>query len=463
MPCRRIQHDITIDGVADPFRYIIDSCQVADGSWKLLLALRAPVHAAFTAVRHIVRRPDREIGGIAASRFLNRINRHWWKISDADLPWDPARASLYEFLCSQHLSDDADSDVELPDADRVRAMGGFWGVGGAMDSFSLIPDKIQQKDIAKNLLAALKKLSKRPTKVNARIFYDLIIKNQTAGYADSFTELLWGKGLDLLFPVLRKFEKIAVWLATRSPDRECAGKLGIALLGSFTGSVLSRKAGAPREILLTFARHEEFTLFAVSGLCHSVRKPDRILWDLAKGLHGWGRIHAVARLERTGRREIKNWLLRQGYRNSVMHQYLALICARGGDLCGALGEETPDAELLDAARDLIEALFRIPGGCLASKAIATVQLCFSSILKRARIDRRSDLSRSSWHMTFVRFVSNEKVEWNSLARWGWTTVVRREIQDSAEAVISRPVWREMVLRDLESDDEGIFELAARGF
>jgi surface antigen len=36
MPCRRIQHDITISGVADPFRYIIDSCQVADGSWKLL-------------------------------------------------------------------------------------------------------------------------------------------------------------------------------------------------------------------------------------------------------------------------------------------------------------------------------------------------------------------------------------------------------------------------------------------
>lgn len=36
MPCRRIQHDIAIKGVADTFRYIIDSCQVADGSWKIL-------------------------------------------------------------------------------------------------------------------------------------------------------------------------------------------------------------------------------------------------------------------------------------------------------------------------------------------------------------------------------------------------------------------------------------------
>lgn len=36
MPCRRIQHDIRMKGVADGFRYIIDRCQVADGSWKFL-------------------------------------------------------------------------------------------------------------------------------------------------------------------------------------------------------------------------------------------------------------------------------------------------------------------------------------------------------------------------------------------------------------------------------------------
>lgn len=36
MSCRRIQHDIRIKSVADPFRFIIDTCQVADGSWKML-------------------------------------------------------------------------------------------------------------------------------------------------------------------------------------------------------------------------------------------------------------------------------------------------------------------------------------------------------------------------------------------------------------------------------------------
>jgi surface antigen len=36
MPCRRIQHDIKLKKVADPFRFIIDRCRVADGSWKML-------------------------------------------------------------------------------------------------------------------------------------------------------------------------------------------------------------------------------------------------------------------------------------------------------------------------------------------------------------------------------------------------------------------------------------------
>ena len=36
MPCRRIQHDIKIKTKADPFRFIIDRCRVADGTWKML-------------------------------------------------------------------------------------------------------------------------------------------------------------------------------------------------------------------------------------------------------------------------------------------------------------------------------------------------------------------------------------------------------------------------------------------
>jgi len=36
LPCRRLQHDIKIKGVSDPYRFIVDRCKVADGSWKQL-------------------------------------------------------------------------------------------------------------------------------------------------------------------------------------------------------------------------------------------------------------------------------------------------------------------------------------------------------------------------------------------------------------------------------------------
>jgi len=36
MPCRRIQHDIKLRTVADPYRFVVDRCRVADGTWKLL-------------------------------------------------------------------------------------------------------------------------------------------------------------------------------------------------------------------------------------------------------------------------------------------------------------------------------------------------------------------------------------------------------------------------------------------
>jgi len=36
LPCRRLQHDITVGEAADPFRFLVDRCKVASGEWKLL-------------------------------------------------------------------------------------------------------------------------------------------------------------------------------------------------------------------------------------------------------------------------------------------------------------------------------------------------------------------------------------------------------------------------------------------
>lgn len=36
LPCRRLQHDIELKRVSDPYRFTVDRCKVADGVWKIL-------------------------------------------------------------------------------------------------------------------------------------------------------------------------------------------------------------------------------------------------------------------------------------------------------------------------------------------------------------------------------------------------------------------------------------------
>lgn len=35
MPCRRLQHDIRVKDVADPYRFTVDRCKTAEGAWKI--------------------------------------------------------------------------------------------------------------------------------------------------------------------------------------------------------------------------------------------------------------------------------------------------------------------------------------------------------------------------------------------------------------------------------------------
>ena len=108
-------------------------------------------------------------------------------------------------------------------------------------------------------------------------------------------------------------------LATESPDREPV-KFGIALLGLFGQQ-------NDEELLQTLGLHDEFSYSCAVALANSAQDRDGALWALAQHTHGWGRIHVVERLADTTNAEIKDWLIRDGFRNSIMYEYLACICA----------------------------------------------------------------------------------------------------------------------------------------
>ncbi|GAA1008124.1 hypothetical protein Aple_045220 [Acrocarpospora pleiomorpha] len=126
-------------------------------------------------------------------------------------------------------------------------------------------------------------------------------------------------------------------------------KIGIVLLGA---------AGDEhdRDLLLLLGTLEEFTLYAVIALRRTQPNGQRAVYELARRVRNWGRIHAVERLKGCDDPEIKGWLLREGFRNGILNEYLAYIAATTGDLYSALLEPDVDDALLDGAAAILAAL-----------------------------------------------------------------------------------------------------------
>lgn len=97
-------------------------------------------------------------------------------------------------------------------------------------------------------------------------------------------------------------------------------KLGLALLELFEGNSDEHF----RQIVKNLALSDEFTfsaLFVMAGWDNGNEE----IFDICKKVKGWGRIHAIEKLEPTTA-EIKRWLLREGVNNEVMSAYSALTC-----------------------------------------------------------------------------------------------------------------------------------------
>ena len=98
---------------------------------------------------------------------------------------------------------------------------------------------------------------------------------------------------------------------------------------------------------------EEFTLFALFVMARWNEKNEEI-FELAKTVHGWGRIHAVDRLE-PETEEIRRWFLLDGVHNNVMPSYSALVCWKKSDAETVL-KNGPSDEEFSGIRDIIEGL-----------------------------------------------------------------------------------------------------------
>ncbi len=133
-----------------------------------------------------------------------------------------------------------------------------------------------------------------------------------------------------------------------STDRECL-KFGLSLLELFD----TDRDEKLKDIIRIIGLNDEFSIFAIFVMLHWEDGNNEV-WQLARKIHGWGRIHAIERIE-PNTEEIKRWLLEEGVHNNVMSAYSALTCWQKSNaqelLKGNLSKEE-----YRGIRDIIEGL-----------------------------------------------------------------------------------------------------------
>lgn len=253
-------------------------------------------------------------------------------------PWGASKPAVFSQIEAALVADPA-GEVQLRDdkgPEDIR-----WAPG-AMDALLGRPNSTKSTS-ARTIIAALGALVRRPSDAAYRHFYDLILRDDAISIVDEMLDVLSTQTMPR-----DKVAAVARRIARKSPDVN-AVKFVLALLG-LVGEA------EDRELILTLGRFEELTIFAAVALQNLLGNAEDEVWTLAKSVRGGGRIRAIFRLTGTARGDIKAWLLRDGWNNSIMIEESAYFCAAQGDLLTALRADDPDLPLLDGAGEILHAL-----------------------------------------------------------------------------------------------------------
>lgn len=376
---------------------------------------------------------------------MHSSQAHIWSLDKLDAPrvW-AGRPSIYVHV-EQALAEAGDAALELtlPD-DKHHERGGMRWAAGALDGVLGRHSQADDERLrAKQIVKAVRDLLVAATPAHLEHLTRLTTRAPVLGVLDDVLSELVGSGdLDP-----DRFHAIALFLVRSAPDRELV-KLGVSMLGVLVGC-------DERETLQTIGRHEEFSLFSVVAIASTLEEPDRELWALARAVRGWGRIHAVERLAPTADPEIHAWMLRDGFRNDVMDEYLAHTCAVAANLAGALEADIVDESLLDGAAGIFAALLN--GGPAEDIEDYEEAPRAAEAYLRHLVRRPEHRPLALLHLLvveqlreFIGFVGSELDDDETLRELGWTVEIRAAVLDMCATVAARPEWPGLVAEGLES-------------
>jgi len=367
-----------------------------------------------------------------------------WKLRSTKPPWEPERVAIWDHL-NAHIEPDelglTEGGLDLPDEEPISEEGGLrWAAGAEDGVFGHHMEAAAVDQLVHDEVQAFKTVLRWPSRARLSTLYELLASNRALTAIDPLLERIVEEARDGRLQE-KRLRELAIWLARRAPDRDPV-KVAIASLGLFHDPEL-------RDLFLTFGRHDEFTLFSAVALANLETNSERSLWELARHVDGWGRIHIVERLAGTNDPQIRQWLLREGYRNSVMLEYTALIAATTGGLLDALRAPEPDEELLVGAGEILSALVAGQGG--PAEGIEDYQdgaEAVGTYLEHLEAGRGKDLSHLLAVRPILRFLEEDDADWPRREQMGWSPGLRQEMVRRCKEILARPSWREEVLATL---------------
>ena len=362
--------------------------------------------------------------------------------------------SIFRFLSEnvdisgklKEIADDLpDENANNSDENKLRF------ASGMMDALLAEDDSDDSKEKVEKLSSLIVNIARNGNPESASRFYNMVSSGDgVTGIIDTFLDRIAKDALSVE-PYLLKF---ASDLAFRTNHRN-AVKFGISLLGRcHDKSVLDQ--------IKILGLHDEFTLFSTVAIMNISDDVVNDLWELSKKVDGWGRIQLVQRLcELDLEEKHKDWLVREGYKNNIMLEYLAYSCAWKGELHLKL-EDKIDRDLFKSAGEIIEAL--ISGGPAEDMSD---YIYASTVVENYLIHAKEHTQDLEDFLVMNRikdFLAEIQDDMSAHAQNGWTQdIISNCIIDVLEVINSRD-WVEQTYQALNSEDKSDYwkgEQAAR--
>ena len=258
---------------------------------------------------------------------------------------DEDEKSLYEIISSAVVNGELPQNFSLPKDSEDTAS--KW-VDGAFDGISLyhFPKEALTEDKKERIIEAINFISVSYSDATD-VFTELVKNTRALSMVDFIQEYILSHR-DTLFP---SFFRLYAWNLVQNSDNTELVKIGLSLFEFF------ELTEDEKNIVRTLALSDEFTFFAIFSM-RLWENSNNEIFEIAKKVYGWGRIHAVNYLK-PDTPEIQEWFLNDAVHNNITSSYSALECWKKSN-AEALLKSNLSREKFSAIRDIIEGLVEMP-------------------------------------------------------------------------------------------------------